>query len=56
MWYVLRLVITTEEVLERSLIMFEEAKRTLHDQSNVDSLTLAAKRVTQVITADLNES
>lgn len=41
-------MITTEEVLEKSLIVFEEAKTTLHDQSNLDSLTQAAKRVAQV--------
>ncbi|XP_054280659.1 talin-2 isoform X2 [Macrosteles quadrilineatus] len=42
-----RLVVTTEEVLERSLILIEEARRTLHDQNNLDSLTQAAKKVTQ---------
>jgi len=42
-----RLVITTEEVIVRSLTLIEEARRTLHDQSNLDSLTQAAKRVTQ---------
>ncbi|XP_046684218.1 talin-1 isoform X2 [Homalodisca vitripennis] len=42
-----RLVIFTEKVLEMSLILIEEAKRTLHDQSNLDNLNQAAKKVTQ---------
>lgn len=43
-----RMIINTQEVLERSIILIEEAKRTLHEPSNLDTLTQAAKRVTQV--------
>lgn len=47
--FVDRMIVNTEEVLERSLRLIEEAKRTLHEPANLDTLTQAAKKVTQVL-------
>lgn len=49
-----RMIVNTHEVLERSLILIEEAKCTLHEPSNLDTLTQAAKKVTQALNDCVN--
>ncbi|XP_075218972.1 talin_middle and talin-RS domain-containing protein rhea isoform X1 [Lycorma delicatula] len=44
-----RIIISSEELMERSLVLIDEARRTLQEPSNVDNLSQCAKRVTQAL-------
>uniref|UniRef100_A0A1B6BY27 FERM domain-containing protein n=1 Tax=Clastoptera arizonana TaxID=38151 RepID=A0A1B6BY27_9HEMI len=49
-----RMIVNTEEVLEKSLIVIEEAKRTLHEPANLDSLIQSSKKVTKSLNDCMN--